>query len=123
MPLIRSASKRAFVHNLKTELRAGRPKKQALAIAYSVQRQAEGDTGMATKKKRKRKSTTKRRKKRGAKKSTKRRTRKTGAKRTTKRRKRKGTRKRSVRKDRNTKQYKAYAKAKRALIKKYFPKK
>lgn len=117
MPLIRSASKRAFVHNLKAELRAGRPKKQALAIAYSVQRRAEGETGMATKKKRKRKSTTKRRKKRGAKKSTKRRTRKTGAKRTTKRRKRKGTRKR---KRKLTATDRAYRKAKRKLIKQFY---
>jgi hypothetical protein len=40
MPLVKSPSKRAFVSNLKAELAADRPKKQALAIAYSVQRKA-----------------------------------------------------------------------------------
>lgn len=44
MPLKKSASKRAFEENLKTELAAGRPKKQALAIAYSTQRAAGGRT-------------------------------------------------------------------------------
>ncbi len=41
MPLKKSASKEAFTKNLKTELGVGKPKKQALAIAYSVQRKAE----------------------------------------------------------------------------------
>ena len=40
MPLIKSKSKKAFVSNLKKELSAGKPKKQALAIAYSVKRKA-----------------------------------------------------------------------------------
>lgn len=40
MPLTKSASKPAFVGNLKAELAAGRPKQQALAIAYRVQRDA-----------------------------------------------------------------------------------
>lgn len=40
MPLKKSKSKAAFVSNLKTELKHGKPKKQALAIAYSVQRKA-----------------------------------------------------------------------------------
>jgi hypothetical protein len=40
MPLKKSRSRKAFVHNLKAELKAGKPKKQALAIAYSVQRKA-----------------------------------------------------------------------------------
>ena len=40
MPLKKSASKKAFKSNLKAELRAGKPKKQALAIAYSVKRRA-----------------------------------------------------------------------------------
>jgi hypothetical protein len=40
MPLKKSASKKAFSENFKRELMAGKPKKQALAIAYSVQRKA-----------------------------------------------------------------------------------
>jgi hypothetical protein len=40
MPLNKSASDKAFTQNLKAELGAGKPKKQALAIAYSVQKQA-----------------------------------------------------------------------------------
>lgn len=40
MPLIKSKSKDAFKKNVKAEMRAGKPKKQALAIAYSVQRKA-----------------------------------------------------------------------------------
>lgn len=42
MPLKKSKSKRAFEENLKTELAAGRPRDQALAIAYSTQRAASG---------------------------------------------------------------------------------
>lgn len=42
MPLIKSKSKEAFNKNVKTEMRAGKPKGQALAIAYSVQRKAKG---------------------------------------------------------------------------------
>ncbi len=41
MPLKKSATKAAFQHNLKKELAAGRPKDQALAIAYSTQRAAQ----------------------------------------------------------------------------------
>jgi hypothetical protein len=40
MPLKKSASTKAFTANLKAELGAGKPRKQALAIAYSVKRQA-----------------------------------------------------------------------------------
>jgi hypothetical protein len=40
MPLKKSASDKAFTANLKAELGAGKPRKQALAIAYSVKRQA-----------------------------------------------------------------------------------
>jgi hypothetical protein len=40
MPLIKSKSKLAFYKNLKAELKAGKPRKQALAIAYSVKKQA-----------------------------------------------------------------------------------
>jgi hypothetical protein len=40
MPLKKSSSSKAFETNLKTELKAGKPKAQALAIAYSVKREA-----------------------------------------------------------------------------------
>lgn len=40
MPLVKSASDKAFTHNLRQELGAGKPQKQAVAIAYSVQKQA-----------------------------------------------------------------------------------
>jgi hypothetical protein len=40
MVLKKSASPKAFVSNLKTELKAGKPKKQALAIAYAEQNAA-----------------------------------------------------------------------------------
>lgn len=44
MPLIKSASKAARERNIKTEIAAGKPPKQAVAIGYSVQRQAAGKT-------------------------------------------------------------------------------
>ena len=40
MPLVKSASKEAFRKNVKTEMAAGKPQRQAVAIAYSTQRQA-----------------------------------------------------------------------------------
>ncbi len=40
MPLIKSSSKAAVSTNIKTEKAAGRPQKQAVAIALSVQRKA-----------------------------------------------------------------------------------
>ena len=40
MPIKKSTSKKAFESNLKTELKAGKPKAQALAIAYSEKREA-----------------------------------------------------------------------------------
>lgn len=40
MPLKKSPSKQAFKPNLKTEVKAGKPVKQALAIAYSVKKKA-----------------------------------------------------------------------------------
>lgn len=40
MPLVKSKTKKAFTENLKKEISAGKPKKQALAIAFSVQRKA-----------------------------------------------------------------------------------
>lgn len=44
MPLEKSASKPAFVRNLKTELKT-KPRDQALAIAYSIKRKARKDGG------------------------------------------------------------------------------
>jgi hypothetical protein len=42
MPLVKSASKQAFRKNVKAEIAAGKkPPKQAVAIAYSVKRQAQ----------------------------------------------------------------------------------
>lgn len=40
MPLKESKSKKAFEKNVKTEIKAGRPVKQAVAIAYAVKRRA-----------------------------------------------------------------------------------
>lgn len=40
MPLIKSTSKKAFEHNVKAEMKAGKSREQAVAIAYSVQREA-----------------------------------------------------------------------------------
>jgi len=36
MPLIKSKSKQAFQENVKTEIAAGKPPKQAVAIAYAT---------------------------------------------------------------------------------------
>ena len=41
MPLIKSTKKEAFKKNIATEVKAGKPVKQAVAIAYSEKRQAE----------------------------------------------------------------------------------
>lgn len=38
--LKKSSSKKAFEKNVKTEIAAGKPVKQAVAIAYSVKREA-----------------------------------------------------------------------------------
>ena len=40
MPLVKSASKNAFRKNVAAEVKAGKPPKQAVAIAYSVKRAA-----------------------------------------------------------------------------------
>lgn len=42
MPLIKSASKKAVGKNIKKEVAAGKPRKQAIAIALSTQRKAGG---------------------------------------------------------------------------------
>jgi len=42
MPLIKSKSDKAFKENIRREIEAGKPQKQAVAIAYSVQRRAKG---------------------------------------------------------------------------------
>ena len=40
MPLVKSPSKAAFRKNVAAEVKAGKPVKQAAAIAYSTKRQA-----------------------------------------------------------------------------------
>ncbi len=40
MPLKKSTTPKAFQANLKAEVKAGKPAKQAVAIAYSVKREA-----------------------------------------------------------------------------------
>lgn len=40
MPLKKSPGKKAFESNIRTEVKHGKPVKQAVAIAYSVQREA-----------------------------------------------------------------------------------
>lgn len=41
MPLKRSKSEKAFSQNVKAEMKAGKPQKQAVAIAYQVKRDAQ----------------------------------------------------------------------------------
>ena len=45
MPLIKSKSQKAFKTNIKREIEAGKPQKQAVAIAYDVQRRAKKADG------------------------------------------------------------------------------
>jgi hypothetical protein len=40
MPLVKSSSKSAMRKNIRAEVDAGKPVKQAVAIAYSVKREA-----------------------------------------------------------------------------------
>lgn len=40
MPLKKGKSKSAFKENIRTEVKAGKPVKQAVAIAYSVKRRS-----------------------------------------------------------------------------------
>lgn len=49
MPLIKSASRPAVSSNIETEVAAGKPQKQAVAIALNVARQAGGGPGVAPK--------------------------------------------------------------------------
>lgn len=42
MPLLKSTSNKARQTNIKREIDAGKPPKQAVAIAYSVQRRSKG---------------------------------------------------------------------------------
>ena len=41
MPLIKGKSPKAFSHNVEVEIHAGKPQKQAVAIAYATKRHAE----------------------------------------------------------------------------------
>ena len=45
MPLVKSKSPKAFKANVKAEIAAGKPQKQAVAIAYDVQRRAKKADG------------------------------------------------------------------------------
>jgi len=49
MPLKKSTSRAAFRSNVKAEMAAGKPQKQAVAIAYSVKRAAGRRHGEAMK--------------------------------------------------------------------------
>ncbi len=40
MPLVHGKSQKAFEHNLKAEIHAGKPMNQSLAIAYATKRRA-----------------------------------------------------------------------------------
>lgn len=45
MPLIKSTSKKSFTKNVKKEIAAGKPPKQAVAIAYATKRAAASKKG------------------------------------------------------------------------------
>jgi len=49
MPLVKSKSKQAFKENISREVKAGKPVKQAVAIAYSVKRSAQDKKASITK--------------------------------------------------------------------------
>ena len=50
MPLVKSKSKEAFSKNIAAEIKAGKPPRQAAAIAYSVKRSVEDEKGRPTRK-------------------------------------------------------------------------
>lgn len=50
MPLIKSSSAKAFRENIRSEIRAGRPVKQSVAIAYATKRSAAAKKGAAKRK-------------------------------------------------------------------------
>lgn len=50
MPLVKSKSPEAFRKNVKAEVAAGKPVKQALAISYAVKREAAQKPTMKSKK-------------------------------------------------------------------------
>ena len=50
MPLIKSTSKQAFSKNVKKEIAAGKPPKQAVAIAYATKRSAGAKKAATTRK-------------------------------------------------------------------------
>jgi len=52
MPLKKSASKKAFKSNIRAEVKAGKPVKQAVAIAYATKRRATAKKAAATRRKR-----------------------------------------------------------------------
>ena len=45
MPLVKSKSPEAFRKNVKAEVKAGKPMKQAVAISYAVKREAQKPKG------------------------------------------------------------------------------
>jgi hypothetical protein len=51
MPLMKSTSKQAFKKNVAAEVRAGKPVKQAVAIAYATKRSAAAKKASKTKSK------------------------------------------------------------------------
>jgi len=51
MPLRKCASQNCFDRNVAAEIRSGKPVKQSVAIAYSVQRQARAKKAAAARKK------------------------------------------------------------------------
>lgn len=50
MPLKKDSSKKSVSENIKTEMKAGKPQKQAIAIALSTQRKAKGQKAKKSKK-------------------------------------------------------------------------
>lgn len=45
MPLSKGASQKSFVKNIKAEIAAGKPQKQAVAIAFAVKRRVSRKKG------------------------------------------------------------------------------